>query len=157
MTLDKVYRIFDAIEPDEYGCHNGPWRTEKAQVAVDGIRYRVTRLALERKLGRPILPGYCALHDCDNPRCVSTEPGHVYEGTYSDNLYDRNRDPVYVENRREHLRKLNQSAEARERGRKWAEARWAEHRAEAAERCRWVEEHNQRQINEGVTSNEGSY
>jgi len=42
------------------------------------------RVALAQHLGRPIKPGYQALHACDNPGCVSTEPGHVYEGTRQD-------------------------------------------------------------------------
>lgn len=44
------------------------------------------RLALEMKLGRPILPGLKALHHCDVKRCVN--PDHLYEGTTQDNSND---------------------------------------------------------------------
>lgn len=32
-------------------------------------------------------PGMCALHHCDNPKCV--RPGHLWEGTRGDNNADR--------------------------------------------------------------------
>ncbi len=44
------------------------------------------RVALERKLGRPIKPGYCSLHTCDNPPC--NNPAHLFEGTKGDNNRD---------------------------------------------------------------------
>jgi len=46
-----------------------------------------TRVVLEEKLGRPIKPGFCALHHCDNRRCIEQE--HLYEGTFRDNARDR--------------------------------------------------------------------
>jgi hypothetical protein len=45
------------------------------------------RIVLEKKLGRPILKGFGALHNCNNPPCGN--PGHLYEGTQIDNMRDR--------------------------------------------------------------------
>ena len=87
-TLQDVYRIFDAIEPDEYGCHNYPGGSagHYVSVIINGKSYKVHRLALERKQGRPIERGKFALHDCDWPSCVN--PEHLREGTYKDNTRD---------------------------------------------------------------------
>lgn len=45
------------------------------------------RLALELRLGRPLGPGMCALHRCDNPPCCN--PAHLFEGTRVENNRDR--------------------------------------------------------------------
>lgn len=42
--------------------------------------------ALEKKLGRRLLPGMMALHNCDVKNCI--EPEHLYEGDKEDNLRD---------------------------------------------------------------------
>jgi hypothetical protein len=85
-TIEDVYRTFDSIEPDEYGCHRWPWATDYK--GYGRTRFgRAHRLALERKLGRPIRPGYQALHHCDYQPCVN--PDHLYEGTDKDNQRDR--------------------------------------------------------------------
>jgi hypothetical protein len=89
-TLEKIYAICDIIEPDEYGCLNYPGMPGPGgyrRVRIKGKLYKVHRLALERKLGCPIKPGYFALHHCDNPACVSFD--HLYEGTDADNIKDR--------------------------------------------------------------------
>jgi hypothetical protein len=52
-----------------------------------GKRYKVHRYALESFLGRRLLPGCFALHNCDNPPCFN--PFHLYEGTKSDNEKDK--------------------------------------------------------------------
>jgi hypothetical protein len=118
--LEDIYRTFDTIKPDEYGCHQWPkavvgyyWR-----VKVQGKAYPVHRLALERKLGRPIKPGFKALHTCDCKSCVN--PNHLYEGTQGDNVRDREeRNLEYVEARREQFRKYVQSPEAKARVKNW--------------------------------------
>ncbi len=43
-------------------------------------------LALERRLGRKLLPGMWALHTCDVKNCV--QEWHLYEGTRLDNAKD---------------------------------------------------------------------
>ncbi len=57
------------------------WNREEKQMRL------YTRKVLEDKLGRPIKPGLCALHHCDNPACF--EPTHLYEGTHQQNVADR--------------------------------------------------------------------
>ena len=86
-----IYQIFDTIKPDACGCHNWPRRNGliglRCAVEVDGKIRPVHRLALERKLGRPITPGLHVLHNCDWPSCVN--PEHLREGTHNDNMHDR--------------------------------------------------------------------
>lgn len=68
-----------ALVPGGYGAFGVPaeggWK-----------RVRANRWALERKLGRPLLPGLSALHHCDNPPCVNED--HLYEGTQKQNIGD---------------------------------------------------------------------
>lgn len=44
------------------------------------------RVALEEKLGRPILSGLWACHHCDNPPCCN--PAHLFEATPRENTMD---------------------------------------------------------------------
>jgi hypothetical protein len=96
-TLEDIYMILDKIEPDEYGCLHYPSNTPIGyyrEVRINWNRFRAHCIALERKLGRPIQPGFQALHTCDCKSCVNQE--HLYEGTYGDNVLDRwARDPEF--------------------------------------------------------------
>lgn len=51
---------------------------------INGKLTYLHRWALEQKLGRPIKPGYQALHLCDVSNCI--EPTHIVEGTQARNL-----------------------------------------------------------------------
>lgn len=64
-----------------------PWRTgKKGSIWINGLKYLVSRVMLERKLQRTIRPGLLACHTCDNPPCFN--PAHLYEGTHADNMRD---------------------------------------------------------------------
>ena len=54
---------------------------------MNGTMGYANRVALERKLGRPITHGLCALHSCDTPSCCN--PDHLREGTNAENVSDR--------------------------------------------------------------------
>lgn len=56
-------------------------------VTINSIKYRVSRLVLERKLDKRLLPRKHALHNCDHPRCVCEH--HLYEGDDKLNADDR--------------------------------------------------------------------
>lgn len=91
ITLNEVHRILDRIELNEHRCMH--WPTKRSPnilytvIRIEGIgQVKVSRLALEHKLGRPIKPGYLALHTCDYPPCIN--PNHLYEGTRKENMRD---------------------------------------------------------------------
>ena len=80
MTLEEFYRICDSIQPDKYGCLKYPSKAPPGyhrNVQINGGQFKAHRLALERKLGRLIRPGYFARHTCGWPSCVN--PNHLYE------------------------------------------------------------------------------
>jgi hypothetical protein len=124
-------------------------------------------IVLCRFPGPALKPGYMALHGCDNPACFSTEPGHVYEGTSSDNHKDKwDRNLEYAEAQRKILSSPERREIARENGirtsnnseyrkrasehmkKRWEDpefkecirAYWDKQRQEAATRRKWVED-----------------
>jgi hypothetical protein len=60
-TLEQFFATVDATVPDEYGCMVFP----RSQCAINGKSRTPRRLVLERKLGRPILPGHVVLDTCN--------------------------------------------------------------------------------------------
>jgi hypothetical protein len=95
MKLEEFYALCDAIEPDERGCRIFPGAKKKGiktrpYVSIKGSKRRTwiaSRVALERKLGRPIVPGGLCCHHCDNGFRV--EMSRLYEGSPSTNMFDR--------------------------------------------------------------------
>src|SRR6516162_7158086 len=90
MLLDEFYRICDEILPDEDGCKIWPGarhgRYPRYRIKGREKFWKASRLVLERKLGRPIKPGFLACHRCDYRNCVAED--HIYEGTHKDNMRD---------------------------------------------------------------------
>ena len=66
--------------------HVGTKSGNYPHIYTKGKVRRLNRVILEQKLGRPIKPGYCALHHCDIRTCI--EPTHIYEGTKRQNTQD---------------------------------------------------------------------
>jgi len=54
---------------------DGRWRAMQAH-----------KYMLEKKLGRPLRPGFNSLHTCDVKLCM--RPDHLYEGTHAQNAQD---------------------------------------------------------------------
>jgi len=65
-------------------CPLGP--DKRPQVFVNNKLINRARHILEQELGRPIRPGFSALHICDTRGCINKE--HIYEGNHSDNIID---------------------------------------------------------------------
>lgn len=61
--------------------------TGHGRVRVNSRKVIVSRIVLEEKLGRPLLPGEVARHTCDNPPCARAE--HLEVGSVADNNRDR--------------------------------------------------------------------
>ena len=117
--LEYVYRVFDSIKPDKFGCHNYPREDGivgfYACISINRKCYKAHRLALERKLGRPIKTGHMALHHCDNKSCVNED--HLYEGTAKDNTQDfilRNSEAYYL-----HFQQKGINAPRKKWGNQW--------------------------------------
>lgn len=90
VVIPLATRFWAKVAPaDERGCrlwtgarnHGGYGR-----ILVDGKSQHATRVAWEMPHG-PIPAGLCALHRCDEPRCVNVD--HLFLGTRCDNNRDR--------------------------------------------------------------------
>lgn len=67
----------------------GKGRGGYPRVRVDGQYRMLGAVALELKLGRPLLPGHAEVmrHTCDNPACIRLD--HLIPGTHADNVRDK--------------------------------------------------------------------
>jgi len=92
LSEEEFYQWFDdQLETLETGCK--VWTRRVNEKGYGRLRKRdgkmgyANRVALERKLGRQIEAGMCALHSCDNPPCCN--PDHLREGTNAENMKER--------------------------------------------------------------------
>ena len=83
-----TWRDFPCIETTWRRHPRGGYGYRYAGKAPNGnSRYeKHHRVALEQKLGRPLLPGMQANHHCDDRACI--EHRHLYEGTQQQNVQD---------------------------------------------------------------------
>lgn len=77
------------LDRKESGCWD--WIRCKSQKGYGQFRYNgkttfTHRYVLEKKLGRPIHPGFMACHSCHNRACCN--PEHIREGTAKENTKD---------------------------------------------------------------------
>ena len=81
-------RLVGKTKIQENGCliWTGAMDGDYPAVGIDKKKKRVHQLLLTEKLERPITPGLCALHTCDNKLCVNQD--HIYEGTHAQNRAD---------------------------------------------------------------------
>lgn len=69
------------------------------RIKVHGINKYAHRIAWEAAHG-PIPPGMDVLHHCDNPCCCEAiQPGHLFLGTHTENMADRDRKGRHVTHR----------------------------------------------------------
>jgi hypothetical protein len=90
---DRFYERVDlngpVMRPGLTPCHvwQGALMDGYAWTYFEGKTRRAHAIVLEKKIGRPIDKGMCALHHCDNRACVNED--HIYEGTKKNNAQDR--------------------------------------------------------------------
>lgn len=81
----------NTIRDDRSGCLVWIGRRDKdgyGQISVCGRPMRAHRVAWVLANG-PIPRGLCVLHSCDNPPCVNVREGHLFLGTNTENMADR--------------------------------------------------------------------
>lgn len=95
----------DACHPWTQGTDSDGYAKLTTGSRSDGTRtqQRVSRIVLERKLGRPLLLGMLACHTCDNPVCCNE--AHIYEGTFADNARDAKERQRHPGRRKTHCHK----------------------------------------------------
>lgn len=88
-TREEAMILVSSVVAEEDGCKLWPWSINGsgyAQISIDGLTHKISRLVLEKKLGRKIQATMLACHTCDNRRCIAEE--HLYEGSYRQNRQD---------------------------------------------------------------------
>jgi hypothetical protein len=87
--------VLPATTPD--GCEL--WTGDRSEYGYGRFTYEGKYIAAHRfavlASGRPIPPGLCSLHHCDNPPCQRED--HLFVGTKGDNVHDqmaKDRKPV---------------------------------------------------------------
>lgn len=93
LTEDESRRLWGRITiglPDE--CWNwtghviGKSPNDYGRLKIQGRETLAHRVSFQIR-HRLLLPGECALHRCDNPRCCN--PAHLFPGTQKQNVHDR--------------------------------------------------------------------
>jgi hypothetical protein len=90
LTDKDIERFWSGVDrsggPDDCWIWNGANdRNVYRQFWLNGRNVQATHIALALD-GRPLRPGFDALHHCDNKPCCN--PRHLYEGTDVDNVRD---------------------------------------------------------------------
>lgn len=88
LSVAEKLRKLSQVDPVT-GCHiwhGCRWGSGYGRMCVNYQTASTHRLAWELANGRPVPPGLCVLHRCDNPPCCN--PEHLFVGTMADNLSD---------------------------------------------------------------------